>query len=206
MKPGRIVAPPRSMTVALAGMARPAPAAVIVSPSMMTTAFVTGAEPVPSIMCAALMATVCARSVVARRRAIASGRMPLMLLRRPPWAHVHRLRADDAIVLSLLETMRDPSCHSADGEGRCEERNLEPEAVGQECGVELDVGLQPASRLVLLEEPDRRRFDCLRQLVEPHVAAAREHPFRRGCQHIRARIAHLVHAMPEAHQLLSRFD
>jgi len=58
MKPGRIVALPRSITFAFAGIGRFEPAAVIVSPSMITTAFATGAEPLPSIILAALMAMV----------------------------------------------------------------------------------------------------------------------------------------------------
>jgi hypothetical protein len=45
----------------------------------------------------------------------------------------------------------EPAGGAPDGKGRCEERNIEADAVQQQRRVELDVGLQAASRLVLLE-------------------------------------------------------
>ena len=49
--------------------------------------------------------------------------------------------------------------------------DVEPEAVQEQRRVELDVGLQPAAGLVLLEQPERLRFDRARERVERHVAA-----------------------------------
>src|SRR5262245_19974799 len=67
-------------------------------------------------------------------------------------SRVFGLRTDDAIRARLFERVCNPAAHPADGKRRCEERHLEAESVEQQRRVELDVGLEPAARLVLLEQ------------------------------------------------------
>src|SRR5712692_3946018 len=118
---------------------------------------------------------------------------------------VHRLRTDDAIRAPLLETVRDPTRHSADGEGGREQWHLEAEAVEKESGIELDVRLKATSGLVLLQQPQRHALDAARQLVQL-LSSRLEHLFGRGGEHAGARIADSVDAVAEAHQLLPRLD
>src|SRR4051794_9029855 len=82
----------------------------------------------------------------------------------PPIARpsIYRGRPDDPIRATLLETVRDPSRHPADGEGRREERHFEVESVQQQGRVELHICLEVTSRLVLLEQPQRRPLDRAR--------------------------------------------
>ena len=92
------------------------------------------------------------------------------------------------------------------GKRRREQCRVEPEAVQEQRCVELHVGLQPSAGLVLLEQPKRLRLHRPRQRVQRHVARAREHPFGRPREDVGSRIAHLVDAMAEAHQLLAGLD
>ena len=74
----------------------------------------------------------------------------------------------------------------------------------EEGGVELDVGLQAATGLVLFEQAQRDCLHAARQVVQ-RVASA-EHRLRRGGQDVGARIADFVDAVAEAHQPLARLD
>jgi hypothetical protein len=86
------------------------------------------------------------RAVLADRAAL-----PEILELPVPRTNVHRLRPNQTIGTPLLETVRDPSRHAADGEGRREERHVQIESVQQERRVELDICLKVTSRLALFE-------------------------------------------------------
>src|SRR5438132_12725977 len=120
-----------------------------------------------------------------------------------PRPDVHRLRSDEAIRASLLETVSNPAGHATDREGRREERSLEAEAVEQQRGVELDIRLQAPAGFVLLEQADRHALDVLREIVK---WISTEEPLGGGSEDVGPRVAHFVHAMAETHQPFSRLD
>ena len=78
-----------------------------------------------------------------------------------------------------------------------------PEAVQQERGEELDVGVEAAIRFALAQEAQRGRFDLPGEIVEIALPAVRVEPFRRVRQDIGPGIAHAVDAMAESHQPLA---
>src|SRR5262245_53078242 len=65
-------------------------------------------------------------------------------------ANVFRLRADQTILPVLLDHVGAPAGHAAAGEQRDEALRVEPERLQHQRGVELDVGPEVATRLVLL--------------------------------------------------------
>src|SRR5207253_6032463 len=123
--------------------------------------------------------------------------------RRPD---VGRLRSDQPAVAQLLQAVRRPADHAADGERRGEEGGGEFQTVQQECRVELDIGVEATLRLALPQQPQRGGFDLLRQMIETLVATARIEALRGLGQHIRARVPHPVDAMPESHEALAPIE
>ena len=101
-------------------------------------------------------------------------RLPLLHRHPPPvpLPHVLRLRPDQPAVAQLLQAVRRPAGDAADGEGRREQLGRQPQAVQQQRGVELDVGVQAAVRLALAEQAQGRGLDRAGELVERPVAAA----------------------------------
>jgi len=118
---------------------------------------------------------------------------------QPLGADVDRLRPDQLAFGKLLQTMRRPSKHTADGEGRSEQLSGQSDAVQQQRGVKLDVGIKPPLRLVFAEQTQRGGFDASCEAIEALVSIALKKPL--GClrKHIGARIAHAVDAVPESH-------
>src|SRR5712691_3964265 len=108
---------------------------------------------------------------------------------------VDRLGPDHAIRPTLFPTVGDPAGDPADGKGRREQRCLQPKAVQEQGGVELDVCLQAPAGFVLLEKANSGA-----------LADARVEPLGRRRENVSARVAYLVDTVAEAHQLLSRFD
>jgi len=66
------------------------------------------------------------------------------------------------------------------GEGGREELRREADAVQQQRRVELDVGVEPALGLALVQHAQRRGFDGLCERIQPLVAAARVEPLGRA--------------------------
>src|SRR5262249_11555344 len=89
----------------------------------------------------------------------------------PPLSDVLRLRADQPAVGELLQAVRGPAGHAADGKSGGEQGGRQVEAVQQERGVELDVGVEAAVGLALAQQPQGGGFDAARQVVETAVAA-----------------------------------
>jgi hypothetical protein len=121
----------------------------------------------------------------------------------PLGADVGRLRAEDAVVGQLLQGVGAPAGQAPDGEGGREEGGVEAEAVQQQRGVELDVGLQARAGLVLGQQGHRHALDVLGQGVQLAVAAGGVELGGGPLQHLGARVAHLVDAVAEAHQPLA---
>src|SRR5262249_55180645 len=86
---------------------------------------------------------------------------------------------------------------------RCKEWNVEPEAVQQQCRIKLDVRLQVAPGFVLFQQTQRDFLDSSCKFIQLYVVAAAEHPFCSDGEHIGARVAHFINAMPETHSLLA---
>src|SRR5947199_17073 len=96
-----------------------------------------------------------------------------------------------------------PAGHAPDGEEGGEQLRGQPQAVEQEGGVELDVGVQPPVRLALAQQAQGRDLDRAGELVQLLVPAMAIETLRRRGQHVRSRIAHPVDAVAEAHQPLA---
>src|SRR5690606_11176364 len=154
------------------------------------------------LLCIALRA-VCARAAISVATIQSNRVLPSGARSGGTWPDVHALRSDQPSRRTLLETVCRPPGRPSDRENGREERRLDPEAVQQQRGVELDVGSKPPAGLVHLEQPQRRRFDRARERVELMVSGMREHALRRRAEHVGAWIAHLVDPVAEAHQALA---
>ena len=78
---------------------------------------------------------------------------------------VLRLRPDQPPFAKLLQAMGRPAEHAPYGERGGEQIGGQPQAVEQQSGIELDIGIEPALRLELAEQAQGRAFDRPRQIV-----------------------------------------
>ena len=148
------------------------------------------------------------RATVRRRR---PGCQPIRRSARDPCAparpDVLRLRPDDAVGPALLAGMGDPAADPADGEGGREEagRRGRGRAGAARCRTRR---WSAAGGRACASSSTRRAVasTVARQSVERHVAGPGEEPLGGGGQHVGPRIAHLVDAVAEAHQLLAAGD
>ncbi len=76
----------------------------------------------------------------------------------------------------------------------------------QQRGIELDIGLQVAPRLVFFQQAHRDLLDVFRQMIELQVAVGGVHLLGGLRQHLGAGVAHFVNTMAEAHQTLALFE
>src|SRR4051812_6251819 len=139
------------------------------------------------VLCIALRA-VCPAAATSVAKIQSMGAVPL----GRDTAHVRTLRPNQPPEPALLEAVGGPSGNAAYRERRREERPVELETAEQQRRVELDVRPDPPAGLVLLKELESLRLDGAGELVEAHVARAREPPRRSGREHVGARIANLV--------------
>src|SRR4051812_4401064 len=100
-------------------------------------------------------------------RATVDRSLPQVRFARPD---VFRLRTNEMVLRVLLDHVGTPSCASAAGEHRHEGRGVQSDRLQYKCGVELDVCLEVASRLYLLEHPQHRLLDVAREIEQRAVA------------------------------------
>src|SRR5690349_22123143 len=115
-------------------------------------------------------------------------------------SHVFGLRADQVILGVLLDHVRAPAGDAAAREHRDERARIEAQRLEHERRVELDVRLEIATRLQLVEHAQRGLLDAARQVEQLAILeVGLSHLLRDLAQHFGARVAHLVHAMAEPH-------
>src|SRR5580765_465475 len=102
--------------------------------------------------------------------------------------------------------MRGPADDPADRKGRCEEGRRQVEAVQQQRGVELDVGVEPPIGLALAQQPEGGGLHGSREIVEASIAAARVELRRRCAEYVRARVADAIDAMAESHESFAAIE
>src|SRR5262245_33407699 len=119
---------------------------------------------------------------------------------------VNRLWPNEPAVAQLFEAMSRPAEDPADSERRREQCGRKLQTVQQKGRVELDVGVEPALGLALVQQAERGRLDRAREIVERTVAVGRVEVFGRPREHVGAGIADAVDAMSESHQPLAAIE
>src|SRR5439155_17549993 len=107
-------------------------------------------------------------SVMSTARSGSAARAPRVDL-EPARAHVLRLGPDQLVQGVLLEHVGAPAGDPPAGEHRDEAAGLEAQRLEHQRGVELDVGAQVATRLDLLQHPQRGLLGGAREVEQPAI-------------------------------------